>query len=42
MQQRASICRAMLLKPQLIPMDEPFGALDILARERMGFALQTL
>jgi NitT/TauT family transport system ATP-binding protein len=42
MQQRASICRAMLLKPQLILMDEPFGALDILTRERMGFALQTL
>lgn len=42
MQQRASICRAMLLKPQLILMDEPFGALDVITRERMGFALQTL
>src|SRR5882724_10269609 len=42
MQQRASICRAMLLKPSLILMDEPFGALDVITRERMGFALQTL
>ncbi|MDR1708090.1 MAG: ABC transporter ATP-binding protein [Candidatus Accumulibacter sp.] len=42
MQQRASICRAMLLRPSLILMDEPFGALDIITRERMGFALQTL
>jgi NitT/TauT family transport system ATP-binding protein len=42
MQQRTSICRAMLLKPPLILMDEPFGALDVFTRERMGFALQTL
>jgi NitT/TauT family transport system ATP-binding protein len=42
MQQRASICRAMLLKPSLTLMDEPFGALDVITRERMGFALQTL
>jgi NitT/TauT family transport system ATP-binding protein len=42
MQQRASICRAMLLEPSLILMDEPFGALDVITRERMGFALQTL
>jgi NitT/TauT family transport system ATP-binding protein len=42
MQQRAAICRAMLLKPSLILMDEPFGALDVITRERMGFALQKL
>ncbi|HEY0294164.1 MAG TPA: ATP-binding cassette domain-containing protein, partial [Bordetella sp.] len=42
MQQRASICRSMLLKQPLILMDEPFGALDVITRERMGYALQTL
>ena len=42
MQQRAAICRAMLLKPTLILMDEPFGALDVITREKMGFALQNL
>ena len=42
MQQRTAICRAMLLRPSLILMDEPFGALDVITRERMGFALQSL
>lgn len=32
MRQHASICRAMLLKPSLIRMDELFGALDVITR----------
>jgi NitT/TauT family transport system ATP-binding protein len=42
MQQRASICRALVHDPQIMLMDEPFGALDALTRERMNVELMRI
>ncbi len=42
MQQRASLCRALIHEPDLLMLDEPFGALDAFTREELWQVIRDL